>query len=76
MDDIAERFGRTRARSLSRHDLSLPAWKEDEEDEGGLPEEGSTPSLLDIRRRTVSMSVAEEYRRKRPSRQVVHCFLV
>lgn len=71
MDDIAEKFGRTRAHSLSRHDLSLPAWKEDDEDEGVLPEEGTEPSLLDIRRRAVSMSMAEEYRRKRPNRQVI-----
>ncbi len=75
VDDIAEKFGRTRAHSLSRHDLSLslPAWKEDDEDEvqGALPEEGSEPSLLDIRRRAVSMSVAEEYRRKRPNPEVI-----
>lgn len=74
VDDIAEKFGRTRAHSLSRHDLSLPAWREDDEHEGALPEEGSEPSLLDVRRRAVSMSsmsVAEEYRRKRPNREVI-----
>lgn len=70
MDDIAEKFGRPRARSLSRHDLSLPAWEE--EDTEGAALKSSEPSRLEDRRRTVSMSFAEEYRRGRPSRQVTY----
>lgn len=69
MDDIAEKFGRPRARSLSRHDLSLPAWAEDEDAEGADPP-SSEPLRLKDRRRTVSMSVAEDYHSARPSSQV------
>lgn len=69
VDDVAEKFGRPRARSLSRHDLSLPAWAEDEDAEGPALQ-SSEPLRLKDRRRTVSMSVAEEYRGARPSSQV------
>lgn len=74
MDDVAERFGRPRAHSLSRRDMSLPAWEE-EDAEGGGALTSSEPSRLEERRRTVSMSFAEEYRRGRPSRQVTcNCY--
>eukprot|EP00903_Cladosiphon_okamuranus_P010283 g9734.t2 len=70
VDDIAEKFGRPRARSLSRHDLSLSPWAEDEDGEGGAALPTSPPPRLKDRRRTVSMSsVAEEHRRSRPSNQ-------
>lgn len=69
MDDVAERFGRPRAHSLSRRDISLPAWEE-EDAEGGAAFPTSGPSRLEDHRRTVSMSFAEEYRRGRPDRQV------
>lgn len=73
VDDIAEKFGRPRARSLSRHDLSLPPWAEDEDDEGGEALPTSEPPRLKDRRRTLSMSsVAEDNRGSRPSSQV--CF--
>lgn len=80
VDDVAEKFGRPRARSLSlsRHDLSLPSWAEDDDEdaEGGaaaaaLPSSEPPRPRLKDRRRTVSMSVAEEYRgSSRPSSQV------
>lgn len=69
VDDVAERFGRPRAHSLSRRDMSLPAWEE-EDAEGGAALPSSGPSRLEDRRRTMSMSFAEEYRRGRPNRQV------
>ena len=81
VDDIAEKFGRPRARSLSRHDLplSLPPWAEDEDAEGAaLPSSGPPPRLVD-RRRTVSMSsVTEDYRggSRRPSSQVLCVALI
>ncbi|CAM9769385.1 unnamed protein product [Ectocarpus fasciculatus] len=52
VDDVVEKFGRPRARSLSRHDLSLPA----------LEEEAPEILRLEDRRRTVSMSVTEGHR--------------
>lgn len=65
VDDVMEKFGRPRARSLSRSDrISLPAWKE-ENDEVPPP----APKIED-RRRTVSMSAAELTRDRKPSPEV------
>lgn len=77
VDDIMEKFGRSRARSLSRRDSekrnSLPAWEEEGE-EGNMP-------CLEERRRSVSMSVevlsaltsamSEEERRRAQSQSKV-----
>ncbi|CAM9781606.1 unnamed protein product [Pylaiella littoralis] len=49
--------------------MYLPAWEEEEDAEGGAAITSSGPSRLEDRRRAVSMSFAEEYRRGRPSRQ-------
>lgn len=60
-----EKFGRPRARSLSRSDrISLPAWKEESDD---VPP--PAPKIED-RRRTVSMSAAELMRFRKPSPEV------
>lgn len=65
VDDVMEKFGRPRARSLSRSDrMSLPAWKE-EGDEIPPP----APKIED-RRRTVSMSAADLMRDRKPSPEV------
>ncbi|CAM9260685.1 unnamed protein product [Hapterophycus canaliculatus] len=72
VDDVAQRFGRPRAKSLSRHDISLPAWEEEDAVEGAgaaALEPPPRPLRLEDRRRTVSMSVAEDYRRTGPDRQ-------
>lgn len=63
VDDVMEKFGRPRARSLSRSDrrMSLPAWKE-ESDEGPPP-----APMMDDRRRALSMSAAESMRDRKPS---------
>ncbi|CAM9365550.1 unnamed protein product [Ectocarpus sp. 4 AP-2014] len=65
VDDVVEKFGRPRARSLSRRDLSLPA----------LEEEAPEIVRLEDRRRTMSMSITEGHRyggggRSRSARQV------
>ncbi|CBN80112.1 EsV-1-7 [Ectocarpus siliculosus] len=52
VDDVVEKFGRPRARSLSRRDLSLPP----------LEEEAPEIVRLEDRRRTVSMSITEGHR--------------
>ncbi|CAM9168599.1 unnamed protein product [Ectocarpus sp. 12 AP-2014] len=52
VDDVVEKFGRPRARSLSRRDLSLPA----------LEEEAPEIVRLEDRRRSMSMSITEGYR--------------
>lgn len=67
VDDVMEKFGRPRARSLSRHDrrMSLPAWEEESDD--GLPE---AVEPLKERRRTMSMSAAEGFCGRQPRRQV------
>lgn len=74
MDDVAEKFGRPRAKSLSRHDIFLPAWKEEDALECAATAAALEPPpgalRLEDRRRTVSMSFAEGYRHKRPDRQV------
>ncbi|CAN0171723.1 unnamed protein product [Scytosiphon promiscuus] len=77
VDDIAEKFGRPRAKSLSRHDISLPAWEEEGAREGAAAAAAASldppPRALRLqdRRRTVSMSVAEDYRRGTPNHQAL-----